>query len=65
MADMVELPGLGQEALFRAPWNVTGYSVESGTRGPVLGEHNERVLQGVLGLTAKEFDSLRSEGVIA
>ena len=65
MADMVELPGLGQEALFRAPWNVSGFGVGTGTRGPVLGEHNDRVLRGTLGLAADEFDRLRAEGVIA
>jgi crotonobetainyl-CoA:carnitine CoA-transferase CaiB-like acyl-CoA transferase len=65
MADIVELPGLGQEALFRAPWNVSGFGVETGTRGPVLGEHNDRVLRGTLGLAADAFDKLRTEGVIA
>jgi crotonobetainyl-CoA:carnitine CoA-transferase CaiB-like acyl-CoA transferase len=65
MADVVELPGLGQEALFRAPWNVSGFAVATGTRGPVLGEHNERVLRRTLGLAEGEFDRLRAEGVIA
>ncbi len=65
MADIVELPGLGQEALFRAPWNVSGFGVSLGTRGPVMGEHNDRVLRGTLGLAADEFDRLHAEGVIA
>jgi crotonobetainyl-CoA:carnitine CoA-transferase CaiB-like acyl-CoA transferase len=65
MADIVELPGLGPEALFRVPWNVSGCDVEVGTRGPVLGEHNDRVLRGTLGLSADEFDRLRTAGVIA
>jgi crotonobetainyl-CoA:carnitine CoA-transferase CaiB-like acyl-CoA transferase len=65
MAEIVELPGLGLEALFRAPWNVSGFGVETGTRGPVLGEHNGRVLRGTLGLADDEFERLRAEGVIA
>ncbi len=65
MADIVELPGLGPEVLFRAPWNVSGFGVGTATRGPVLGEHNERVLCGTLGLAADEFARLRAEGVIA
>ncbi len=32
--------------------------------GPELGEHNEAVFAGVLGLGAKELDELRQEGVI-
>ena len=65
MADRVELPGLGREALFRAPWNISGFGIETGTRGPVLGEHNDRVLRGTLGLEEGEFDRLRAGGVIA
>ena len=32
--------------------------------GPVLGQHNDEVLGGILGLSATEIDDLRSEGVI-
>ncbi len=31
----------------------------------MLGEHNELVLQGILGLSATEFERLRQEGVIS
>lgn len=33
-------------------------------RAPLLGEHNEEVLCGLLGLTAEEFEGLRAGGVV-
>ena len=36
-----------------------------GVPGPVMGEDNERVLRGILGLSAETFDLLIAEGVIA
>ena len=65
LPDIVDLPGLGPEMLFRAPWNVSGVAIATGTRGPVMGEDNERVLRGILGLSAEAFDRLTAEGVIA
>ena len=64
MADRVEIPQLGPEVLFRAPWNVSGVAIATGTRGPLVGEHNERVLRGTLGLSAEEFGRLSATGVI-
>jgi crotonobetainyl-CoA:carnitine CoA-transferase CaiB-like acyl-CoA transferase len=32
-------------------------------RAPLLGEHNEEILQGVLGLTRADLDVLTGEGV--
>ena len=64
MADTVEIPGLGPEVLFRAPWTVGGLDVAMGTRGPVVGEDNERVLCGTLGLSAQDFEHLTATGVI-
>ena len=65
MADIVDIPGLGPEMLFRAPWNISGVDIATGTRGPVVGEHNERVLRGTLGLSAEEFKHLIEAGVIS
>jgi crotonobetainyl-CoA:carnitine CoA-transferase CaiB-like acyl-CoA transferase len=65
MADVVDLPGLGPETLFRVPWNVGGCGIARGTRGPVIGEDNAHVLRGTLGLSAEEFDRLSTAGVIA
>ncbi len=65
MADTVDIQGLGGEMLFRVPWNISGFDIAIGTRGPVVGEHNERVLRGMLGLSAEEFDRLIASGVIS
>ncbi len=65
LRDVVELPGLGPEALFRAPWTFSDLHARTGSRGPLLGENNEQVLRGRLGLSAEAFEGLKAEGVIA
>ena len=65
MADTANLPGLGEEMLFQAPWTISGLQVERETRGPVIGEHNERVLRDWLGLGEAEFARLSESGVIS
>ena len=64
MQEPAELPGLGTEALFRAPWLFSDFQPGGDGRGPMLGEHNAAVLKGVLGLSDAEFDRLTEEGVI-
>ncbi len=64
LSDMVEIPGLGPEMLFKAPWNISGLTIGAGTRGPVMGQDNASVLMGMLGLPAEEFERLTAEGVI-
>ena len=61
----VELPFYGPEALFRAPWSFSDFEPRIGRAGPRLGEHNEQVLGGLLGLPADEIARLVAEGVIA
>jgi crotonobetainyl-CoA:carnitine CoA-transferase CaiB-like acyl-CoA transferase len=65
MADRVEIPGLGPELLFRAPWNIGGVSIATGTTGPLIGADNEHVLCGTLGLSREAFDQLTAVGVIS
>ena len=65
MKGTAALPGLGEEVLFRAPWLFTDFMPERDGRGPLLGEHNAAVLQGLLGLSGAEFDRLVADGVIA
>lgn len=64
MMHTVELPSLGLETLFRAPWLFSDFIPEASGRGPMLGEHNERILRGLLGLSEDEFTSLRAREVI-
>lgn len=65
LADVVELPGLGPETLFRVPWNASGVVPLRGTRGPVTGEHNHEVLCALLGLSDSELEQLTEAGVIS
>ena len=65
MADTVNIPGLGPEILFRAPWNISGVDLLTGAAGPLIGGDNEHVLCGLLGLSAQEFKRLTESGVIS
>lgn len=65
MKGVAELPGLGTEDLFRAPWLFSDFTPPRDGRGPLLGEHNGPVLKGLLGLSDAEFDGLVADGVIA
>ncbi|MGI4796841.1 MAG: CaiB/BaiF CoA transferase family protein, partial [Janthinobacterium lividum] len=65
MKGVAELPGLGTEDLFRAPWLFSDFKPPRDGRGPLLGEHNGPVLKGLLGLSDAEFDGLVADGVIA
>ena len=46
------------------PFGYSSLELKSPGRAPLIGEHNTEVLQGELGLTDKEIEQLRSEGVI-
>jgi benzylsuccinate CoA-transferase BbsE subunit len=46
------------------PFGYSSLELKSHRRAPLIGEHNAEVLQGELGLTDKEIEQLRSEGVI-
>ena len=54
---------MGATDLFRAPWLISGTDTQS-SRGPLLGEHNERVLKGILGRSDADYSRLEAEGVI-
>jgi crotonobetainyl-CoA:carnitine CoA-transferase CaiB-like acyl-CoA transferase len=60
----VDYPGIGKVPV---PGVVVKLSETPGrikSRGPTVGEHNEEVYCGLLGLTPEELSSLRDEGVI-
>jgi benzylsuccinate CoA-transferase BbsE subunit len=46
------------------PFRYSSLELQSPRRAPLLGEHNAEVLRGELGLTDKEIEQLRPEGVI-
>jgi len=46
------------------PMKVTGFNYQLQRRAPFLGEHNEDIYQGELGLTRQELVLLKTQGVI-
>jgi crotonobetainyl-CoA:carnitine CoA-transferase CaiB-like acyl-CoA transferase len=54
----------GKIPLVASPMRFSGTPLEYKAAPPVLGEHTEEVLKGLLGLQAEEISRLKSEGVI-
>lgn len=61
-----EIPhkGLGKVTLVNSPIRLSRTPGEIRSAEPELGEHNDEVLQGFLGLTADEIEELRNNGVL-
>ncbi|HEV3110078.1 MAG TPA: CoA transferase [Candidatus Binataceae bacterium] len=60
----VDHPGVGPIPLPRAPFHVSGASVEIRARTPYLGEHNETVLARYLGYSTEKVAELTRAGVL-
>jgi crotonobetainyl-CoA:carnitine CoA-transferase CaiB-like acyl-CoA transferase len=57
--------GLGEVGLMAPPFSLSDTPARADRAGPTLGEHNEEVFQGLLGLSADEYASLAADGVFA
>jgi CoA:oxalate CoA-transferase len=57
-------PGFGPIAIPRAPFHFSEARVEIRRRAPMLGEHNEAVLSGVLGYSTEQIKALNESGVL-
>jgi crotonobetainyl-CoA:carnitine CoA-transferase CaiB-like acyl-CoA transferase len=57
--------GLGEIGLMAPPFALSETPARADRAGPTLGEHNEDVFKGLLGLSADEYDSLAADGVFA
>jgi crotonobetainyl-CoA:carnitine CoA-transferase CaiB-like acyl-CoA transferase len=60
----VEHTAMGKVRVDGIPVHLSETDWELARGGPCLGEHNEQVLGGVLGLSSHEIEKLRVEGVI-
>lgn len=60
----VEHPVLGTLKTLGAPAKLTGTPGGPHTAAPLLGQHNEAVLGGDLGVSADDLEQLRADGVI-
>jgi 2-methylfumaryl-CoA isomerase len=65
MFEEVEQPGIGTYVMPASPLDFSNAERLSPVRAPVLGEHTEEVLAGVLGLTDAEIGRLSDAGVVA
>jgi crotonobetainyl-CoA:carnitine CoA-transferase CaiB-like acyl-CoA transferase len=64
MAQEIEHPTAGRVKLVGIPVKFTATPGEIRLPPPLLGQHTEEVLTGLLGLTAQEIAALRADGVI-
>ena len=60
----LEHPVAGRQTVANSPLRFSATPVELRGPAPLLGQHTEEVLSGVLGLTEGEMEALRAEGVI-
>ena len=58
----VSLPFYGSEPLYRAPWRFSAMDPTIERCGPSMGEHNEQIFNGLLGLPRKRIDELLKTG---
>jgi 2-methylfumaryl-CoA isomerase len=62
---MVEQPGIGTYLMPGSPVSFGAVARSTPTRAPLLGEHTDDILLGVLGLSEAEVGKLHDEGVVA
>lgn len=60
----VDHPVLGKHWVITPPWRLSETPAGIQRHGPLLGQHNDEVFLGLLGLTASEFEVLKEEGII-
>ena len=60
----VEHPVLGENWVISPPWRFSETPAEIKRHGPLLGEHNEEVFQGLLGMSGKEMERLKAAEVV-
>jgi len=58
-------PGLGEVGLMAPPFALSATPARPDRAGPTLGQDNEAVFKGLLGLSADEYASLAADGVFA
>lgn len=62
--EAVEHPVVGPMPLPGQPFRWSGHEAWLRSPAPTLGQHNEEILCGILGLSAEDLQRLESEGVI-
>jgi benzylsuccinate CoA-transferase BbsF subunit len=62
--ETVEHPTIGRRRVVGAPWRFASGDVGIRRAAPLLGEHNDEVLGGILGLSRDEIERLTRDGVV-
>jgi len=62
--EMVDHPVVGRRRVVGTPWRFGSGGVGIRRSAPLLGEHNEHVLGGILGLSREEIERLTEQGVV-
>jgi len=60
----VDHPKVGTETLYGIPWKLSDTPGEIRSSGPTLGQDNEYVFKGLMGISQVDFDQLVEEKVI-
>lgn len=60
----IEHPVLGRRRMVGVPWRFEKGDVGIRTPAPLIGQHNQQVLGGILGLSKKEIERLVADGVV-
>lgn len=58
-------PDIGRRVALGPPWKFSATPAQVRHCGPLLGEHTEYVLEDILGMSKKEIDVLKEEGVLS
>ena len=59
-----EHPEVGKRQHCGIPWRMSGTPSEVKTAAPVLGQHTDEVMTGLLGYSAAEVDAMRAKGAL-
>jgi crotonobetainyl-CoA:carnitine CoA-transferase CaiB-like acyl-CoA transferase len=60
----IEHPSLGAEPIFNLMWKLSTTPPAIGRHAPLLGEHNQEVFCGILGMSEEEVQRLEASQVI-
>jgi crotonobetainyl-CoA:carnitine CoA-transferase CaiB-like acyl-CoA transferase len=64
MVRYVDYPELGKLPVPGVPLNLSATPGDIGARSPALGEHNEEIYCGLLGLTKRKLKELKNKGIV-
>ena len=64
MVVYTEVPGLGKVPFVGNPLKLETRRIQNRERAPLIGENNEEIFKGMLGVSDEEYSALQEKGVI-